>query len=215
LSNGAATVTSAAAENASRRQAELLKENTMPKATERDVPQVNETPAAAPQPAEATERTKRLQADIIITRHAAVAGGAGLIPMPLIDFGGIFAAQMNMLRLLCKLWDVKFSKQAATSAILSAAASAIPGVNARTLLLTSAAKAIPFIGTTAAAVTNPVLGAATTLAIGKLFVEHLESDGTLLTFRASRIKEYAKKLVADAEKLVKPGAKPEATPAAA
>jgi len=192
----------------------------MPKATEPHVPPAVEPPvveipvAAAPEPAVSPEQNKRLQADVIITRHAALAGGAGLIPMPLVDFGAIFAAQLNMLRLLCKLWDVKFSKMAATSAILSAAGAAIPGVNARTLFLTSAAKAIPVIGTGAATLANPALGAATTLAIGKLFVEHLESEGTLLTFKASRIKEYAKKLVADAEKLIKPGAKPEAAPAA-
>jgi uncharacterized protein (DUF697 family) len=173
-----------------------------------------ETPAAPAAAAPATpaaeaatpEQTKRLRADIIITRHTALAAGAGLIPLPLVDFSAVLTVQVSMLYLLCDIWgteETKFSKQAATSIALSAVGSAIPGLNARSLFLTSALKAIPFVGTAAAVAATPALAGATTLALGKLFVEHLESRGTLLTFRASRIKEYAKRLVTDAEKIAK------------
>jgi uncharacterized protein (DUF697 family) len=184
----------------------------MPKANDphtHHAPEAPEAPAAAiPEaaasaPAEDAGQVKRLKADVIITRHAAVAAGAGLIPVPLVDFGTILAVQVGMLYLICDIWGVKFSKQAATSVALSAVGSAIPGANARGMFLSSALKAIPFVGTGAAMAATPVLAAATTLGIGKLFVEHLESGGTLLTFKADKIKEYAKKMVADAEKLVK------------
>ncbi len=166
-------------------------------------------------PAGKPEDIKRLKADVIITRHAAVAAAAGLVPVPLVDFSAILAVQVGMLYLICDIWEVKFSKQAATSVALSAVGAGIPGLNTRSLFLSSALKAIPVIGTGAAMAATPVLAAATTLAIGKLFVEHLEAGGTLLTFNADRIKEYAKKMVADAEKLVKraPKTAPEAATA--
>jgi uncharacterized protein (DUF697 family) len=170
------------------------------------------TPAAAPAATAVTttsdELTKRLRADVIITRHAAVAAGAGLIPIPLIDFSAILAAQVAMLYLLCDIWETPFSKQAAKSVVLSAVGAGIPGLNTRNMFASSLLKAIPVIGTGAAMAATPILAAATTLALGKLFVEHLESHGTLLTFKASSIKEYAKNLVADAERLVKAEPKP-------
>jgi uncharacterized protein (DUF697 family) len=150
-----------------------------------------------------TDVTNRLRADVIITRHAAIAAGAGLIPIPLIDFSAILAAQVSMLYLLCDIWKQPFTKEVAKSVVLSAAGAGIPGLNTRNMFASSLLKAIPVIGTGAAMAATPVLAAATTLALGKLFVEHLESGGTLLTFKASRIKEYAKSLVADAERLVK------------
>lgn len=163
-----------------------------------------ETPAAPPAAPVATlEQTRRLRADVIITRHAALAAGSGLIPLPLVDLGGILAVQVAMIYLLCDIWDSPFSKDAAKGVVLSAVATAIPGANVRTMFLSSIAKAIPVIGTGAAAIATPTLAAAATLGLGKLFVEHLESGGTLLTFKASKIKDYAKKLVTDAERLVK------------
>jgi len=175
------------------------------------------TPAPAPAPAPAVavtlEENRRLRADVIITRHAAVAAGAGLIPIPLVDFSAILAAQVAMLYLLCDIWETPFSKQAAKSVVLSAVGSAIPGLNARSMFASSMLKAIPVIGTGAAMAATPVLAAATTLGLGKLFVEHLESGGTLLTFKASKIKDYAKHFVADAERLVKVEPKPATTAA--
>jgi uncharacterized protein (DUF697 family) len=173
-----------------------------------------ETPAApAPAAVATTEQTNRLRADVIITRHAAIAAGAGLIPVPLVDFSAILAAQVGMLYLLCGIWDQPFSKQAAKSVVLSAVGAGIPGLNTRNMFASSLLKAIPFIGTGAAMAATPVLAAATTLALGKLFVEHLESGGTLLTFKASRIKDYAKHLVSDAERLMKAEPKPATTTA--
>jgi uncharacterized protein (DUF697 family) len=179
-----------------------------------------ETPAApAPAPAAVAtttatdEVTNRLRADVIITRHAAVAAGAGLIPIPLIDFSAILAAQVAMLYLLCDIWKQPFSKEAAKSVVLSAVGAGIPGLNTRNMFASSLLKAIPVIGTGAAMAATPVLAAATTMGLGKLFVEHLESGGTLLTFKASKIKDYAKHFVSDAERLVK--AEPKTAPATA
>lgn len=189
----------------------------MPKANDsQPAPSTGTTEAPAvttPAPVTTIEQTRRLRADVIITRHAALAAGAGLIPLPLVDFGGILAVQVGMLYLMCDIWETQFSKQAAKSVVLSAVGSAIPGANARTMFVSSMVKAIPFIGTGAAMAATPVLAAATTIGLGKLFVEHLESGGTLLTFKASKIKEYAKHFVSDAEKLVK--AEPKAATSAA
>jgi uncharacterized protein (DUF697 family) len=175
-----------------------------------------ETPAApATTPATTAEdkQTMRLRSDVIITRHAALAAGAGLIPLPLVDFSAILAAQFAMLWLLCDVWEVPFSKEAARSVVLSAAGSALPGLNARSMFLSSLLKGIPLIGTGAAMAATPVLAAATTLALGSLFKEHLDGHGNLLTFKPSRIKDYAKNFVADAERLVKAEPKPATTTA--
>src|ERR1035437_2084506 len=52
---------------------------------------------------------KRLKADVVITRHMAVAAGAGLIPLPVVDFAAVTAVQLSMLAQICGIYDQKFS----------------------------------------------------------------------------------------------------------
>src|SRR4051812_43946871 len=57
---------------------------------------------------------KRLKADVVITRHMAVAAGAGLIPLPVVDFAAVSTVQVTMLALICNIYQQPFSKEAAT-----------------------------------------------------------------------------------------------------
>ena len=63
-------------------------------------------------------------------------------------------------------------------------------------------KFIPVVGTVASWLVTPALAAATTYAIGKVFVHHLESGGSLFTFEAKKLKEYMEKALDEGKKLV-------------
>jgi len=146
-------------------------------------------------------QVNRLKADLIITRHVAVAAGAGLIPVPVVDFAAISGVQLSMLAQLCGVWEQPFSKQAATSVITSLAAGAAGG-EISALTLGSRLKAVPVVGTVASWLVTPAASAVLTYAIGKVFVKHLESGGTLLSFDAKKMKDYMEKAVTEGKKLV-------------
>jgi hypothetical protein len=63
-------------------------------------------------------------------------------------------------------------------------------------------KFIPGIGTAAAMFVTPALSAASTYAVGRVFVQHLESGGTLLTFNAKKMREHFEKALGEGKRVV-------------
>jgi uncharacterized protein (DUF697 family) len=160
---------------------------------------VAEAPAT---PSAATAEINRLKADIVITRHVAVAAGAGLIPVPIVDFAAVTGVQLSMLALICDIYKQPFSKEAAKSIVASLAGGALAGGEASSMAISSRLKFIPVVGTVVSWLVTPAVAAATTYAIGKVFVHHLETGGTLLTFEAKKMKGYMEKALAEGKKLV-------------
>ena len=157
------------------------------------------TDVAAATPTGATAEINRLKADIVITRHVA---GAGLIPLPIVDFAAATAVQLSMLALICDIYKQPFSKEAAMSIVASLAGGAIAGGEASSMAIGSRLKFIPVVGTVASWLVTPAVAGLTTYAIGKVFVHHLESGGSLLTFEAKKMKEYMDKALAEGKKLL-------------
>ncbi len=60
---------------------------------------------------------------------------------------------------------------------------------------------VPVIGTVAGMFATPALAAATTYAVGTVFVQHLESGGTLLTFDAKKMKSHFEQALRKGEKV--------------
>ena len=58
--------------------------------------------------------------------------------------------------------------------------------------VTSALKSIPGIGTAISAFTMPVFSAGATYVIGKVFIQHFASGGTLLDFNPPDYREFIK-----------------------
>jgi uncharacterized protein (DUF697 family) len=142
-------------------------------------------PAPAVPPASAND-VRKLRCDVTITKHVGAAMGFGFLPLPMIDFVAITGVQMDLVYRLSRIYDVEFSTQAVRALIGSLLGASVPLQPA----LISGLKLMPGIGTAAAFVAQPALAGASTYAIGKVFVEHFESGGTLLTFNASKMKTH-------------------------
>jgi uncharacterized protein (DUF697 family) len=151
-------------------------------------------------PADATSEINRLKADLVITRHVAVAASAGFIPVPVVDFAAITGVQLTMLAQLCRIYRQPFSKEAARSIIASLFGGAVTGGEASSLAISSKLKFIPVVGTVVSWLVTPALAAATTYAIGKVFVRHLETGGSLLTFDGQKMKGYMEKALEEGRK---------------
>ena len=150
------------------------------------------TDVTAEAPAAASE-INRLKADIVITRHFALAVGAGFIPVPVFDFAVVTGVQLTMLAQICNIYKQPFSKEAAASIIASLVGGAVTGGEASSLAVSSKLKFIPVVGTAVSWLVTPALAGATTYAIGKVFVRHLETGGSLLTFDGKKMKGYMEK----------------------
>jgi uncharacterized protein (DUF697 family) len=140
--------------------------------------------------AEVVPATRHEVATKLVDRFALWGGVAGLIPVPIVDVVAVGGLQLQMLRRLSQIYEIPFSENSGKALIASLAGAMIPassGVGAASVL-----KAVPVLGSIAAGFVMPALSAGATYAIGKAFIQHFESGGTLLDFNPPDYREFIK-----------------------
>jgi uncharacterized protein (DUF697 family) len=95
-----------------------------------------------------------------------------------------------MLRRISKIYGVAFSENRGKVLIAGLAGSMIPATSG--IGAASALKAVPILGLAVSAFVMPVLSAGATFAIGKAFIQHFASGGTLLDFNPPDYREFIK-----------------------
>lgn len=141
-----------------------------------------------------SKRTEQANTTVGYYVLASMGVGAALaaIPVPLtpwLDLGALTTINLKMLHGLAKDYDTPFSKDIGKEAISSLLAGVIPAVGA-VPLAKSLIKLVPGIGTWASIGSSTLLSGAATYAIGKVFIQHFESGGTILTFDPAKMREY-------------------------
>jgi uncharacterized protein (DUF697 family) len=135
-----------------------------------------------------TPGEREIRARKIVKTHMWVSMGVGLVPLPFVDLVGVTAVQLRMLNELTKLYAVPFSRDLGKELIGALLGSLVP--LSLTVTLGSAAKMIPLVGYAVGGLSMPLLAGAATYAIGKVFIQHFESGGTLLDFEPAKVREY-------------------------
>jgi len=136
-------------------------------------------------PAFMSEKTERERhADTIIKNHIIWSMGAGLIPVPIVDFFAVSGIQLDMIRQLCKLYDQDFKESEGKAIITSLTGSGLARMGAKAMI-----KFIPGIGSVIGGVTMAVLSGASSFALGEVFKKHFETGGTFLDFDPKRLKK--------------------------
>jgi uncharacterized protein (DUF697 family) len=149
---------------------------------------------AGPGTAVMTDERRDEMASQLVDRFSLWSGAAGLIPLPLIDMVAVGGVQLQMLRKLSDIYGVSFSDNMGKSVIASLAGALIPASTATTTAMGvgSLLKGLPGIGTAVGALTMPVYSAGATYIIGKVFIQHFASGGTLLDFNPPDYREFIK-----------------------
>ena len=159
---------------------------------------------------EMTDERRDEQASQLVDRYSLWSGAAGLIPIPIVDVAVVGGVQIQMLRKLSEIYGVPFSDNMGKSVLASLAGSLIPASTATTAAMGvgSLMKGIPGVGTMVGALTMPAFSAGATYIIGKVFIQHFASGGTLLDFNPPDYREFIK---AQKEKLNRFKSSPPAT----
>jgi len=115
-------------------------------------------------------------AETIIRSHVIWSMGAGaLIPVPVIDTLGVAAVQMDMIRQMCKVYDIDFKDTQYKAVVTSITSSFLARTGAKSLV-----KLIPVVGTYVGGAAMGVMAGASTYALGEIFKAHFESGGDLM-----------------------------------
>jgi uncharacterized protein (DUF697 family) len=131
------------------------------------------------------------EANAIVNRMSAWGAGAGLIPMPLIDFAAIVTVQVMMINKLSHLYEIPFRQHKAKNIVAVLVGSVLPQGLAGGAI-GSFIKGIPLVGQLAGVLVMPGFAAAVTWAMGRVFIQHFETGGTLLDFNADKMRDHFK-----------------------
>lgn len=149
--------------------------------------------------AEAEFKERVQKAEQTIRKRVYAAMGAGLIPLPIVDFIALTGIQMELVNSLCKIYKVPFGKDIGKAVVTALIGGGLPVHTSSALA--SLVKNIPLIGTTTGAITLSVVGGACTYAVGKVFVQHFEAGGNLLNFNPEKMRSYFQNYYKDGEKI--------------
>ena len=151
------------------------------------------TSSDSPEQGEAQELTpeqKEEMASKLVERFAIWSGVAGLIPVPGVDIATVGGLQVQMLRRVSQIYDVPFADNRGKALVAAIAGAMIPATSG--IGAASALKFVPVLGMLASGFVMPVLSAGATYGIGKAFIQHFASGGTLLDFNPPDYREFIK-----------------------
>src|SRR5690625_837188 len=127
-------------------------------------------------------KTRNKTALRLVEHHTLYASGAGLIPIPIIDFAALSAMQVRLVNEVGRLYKVADLEPGRIKSITHALLKNM-GVTALAAGgIGSLAKIVPFMGTLLGNLTMPVLAGALTYATGSTFIRHFNDGGTLANF---------------------------------
>lgn len=127
---------------------------------------------------------KTEMANSVIHNHMIWSMGAGFIPVPIADLFAVSAIQLDMIRQMCKIYDINFKETEGKAVITALTGSSLARLGARAI------KFIPGVGSILGGVTMAVLSGASSYALGEVFKKHFETGGTFLDFDPSRLKKF-------------------------
>lgn len=126
-------------------------------------------------------------AESVIRNHMLLAMGVGFIPLPFMDVVAAGAVQLDMIRQLCKVYNVEFKENQGKAVVSALTTSILTKMGVR-----SALKLIPGIGTIIGGVALSVFNGASTYALGEVFRKHFDLGGTILDFDVERVRKTYK-----------------------
>ncbi len=129
----------------------------------------------------AENESRLTEAQETVKKYMLGALGVGVVPLPLVDLAVLSGIQLKMLHSLAKIYDVEFSAQFGKSLIASLAGGG--GSISLYGLITP-------LGRIASMAGMAFFGGASTYAIGRVFIQDLESGGTFLTLDPEKVKSY-------------------------
>ena len=134
---------------------------------------------------------KEVLANELVKKYSLYTAGAGLVPVPMLDWAAISGIQVKMLSELGSLYGVPFEADRVkpiVSAVLGGYASTKLGYGIGGGLI----KSIPLVGQTIGLLSVPAFAYGLTYALGKVFITHFASGGTFLDFDPDKVRAYFK-----------------------
>lgn len=133
------------------------------------------------QPAVTVTRDRAKAGQRLVDRYAKYAAAAGLVPLPIVDLAAIAGVQVAMLNALASEYDVPFSRARGKALVAALLGGLMPSLAGHQVL--------KVIGPLVGMISVSGFAVASTQAVGRVFIAHFESGGTLLDVDIERSRQ--------------------------
>lgn len=131
----------------------------------------------------------RGKAEDIVKKNIYWSMGIALLPFPIFDMAALTALQVKMAHDISKTYNKSFNQSRGKAVILSLLGS-LNIYALSSLVFRGFMKLLPGPAYLLGAASSSGFSAATTYAVGKVFIQHYEMGGTLLDLDPDAVKEY-------------------------
>jgi uncharacterized protein (DUF697 family) len=142
-------------------------------------------PGPGPAPVHQDALLRRSRAREIVERHATYAAAGGLVPLPIADVAAITAIIVRMVKLLSQHYGVPFERDRTRAIVLGLMGGAAP-TGVAVVAATTFLRTVPGVNLIGLAVSS-MAAAVCTRGVGRIFIEHFESGGTLLDVSSTKL----------------------------
>ncbi|MCB2198616.1 YcjF family protein [bacterium] len=129
------------------------------------------------------------KADKVVRNHVIASMGFGLIPIPIVDIASLIPVQMSLVAELAELYGCSYKRDRDRS-VMAGVLTGILSHHFASGKYRFLVHTIPVVGPLLSMATFPVFAGASTYAVGKVFIQHFETGGTLLDFKPEKVKSF-------------------------
>lgn len=155
-------------------------------------------PAAHKSAAEEPGLSREEQARNLIKYYSAWSFGAGVVPVPFLDMALVMGVQVQMLRKMAAVYDTPFQDHLVKGLVGALLGGIVPEAVSMGAI-GHALRALPGIGPLFGFLTMPAFSAASSYAVGQVFLQHFESGGTFLSFKPEQVRDHFRKIFENAK----------------
>ncbi len=138
----------------------------------------------------------------IVTRYVLYSAGAGILPVPFVDTLIVSAVQLKMISELAKYYKVSFQDNLGKS-LIGSLLGGLVGDSIGNGIVKSILSLVPVVGPVLGGVGMAATSGAVTYALGRVFIHHFESGGTLLDFEPNKFQDYFQEQIKKGKDVVK------------
>jgi len=141
------------------------------------------------------------EAQALIKEHVLFSMGVGAIPLPLLDIVAITAVQMDMIRQLCRTYEIAYHETRGKAIVTTLGGTTLGRMAGYGI--GSALKVIPGIGSLLGGITLAITAGASTYAIGQVFARHFQGGGSLFDLDPEKFKAFYHEQMERGKEIVK------------
>src|SRR6185295_17241741 len=123
----------------------------------------------------------------IVHKYMVYSAGAALIPVAIVDVTVLAGIHVSLNKQLCDYYEVEFSEHTARNVLIAILASLIPG-SLSSLATRKTLALLPLTTYVFGMFGMSAFSAFVSFGLGKIFIRHFESGGTLRDFDVKHIK---------------------------